>query len=56
MNLAEGEIAACTFFNIRELRFTGPNGMLLPLLVGGLASLLVGLFMLLMPRGRKSVI
>lgn len=42
VNLAEGEAAICTFYNIEELPFTGSPSWLLPLLVAGLGALLVG--------------
>jgi hypothetical protein len=46
INLTDGELVTCTFTNTGELPFTGVNGMLLPLLLAGLASLALGSAML----------
>lgn len=42
VNLAEGEVAVCTFTN-GELPYTGTGPLTLPLLLAGLATLLMGL-------------
>ena len=42
VNLAEGEAAVCTFYN-GELPYTGGPSLTMPLLLGGLAALLMGL-------------
>jgi len=59
VNLSEGEAAVCTFYNYQEqvagpeLPYTGPQPFLMPLLMGGLGTLLLGLVMLVWPRGRR---
>ena len=54
VNLAEGEAAVCTFYNIAELPFTGPASWLIPLLVIGLGALLIGGGLVLLPAVRRS--
>ena len=53
VNLGEGEVASCTFFNEGELPFTGPSPMLLPMFCGGLALLLLGSGLLLLARRKE---
>jgi hypothetical protein len=53
VNLAEGEVAVCTFYN-GALPFTGPNPLQLPLLLAGLAGLTMGLGLLLMSRRKEN--
>ena len=53
VNLAEGEAALCTFFNIAELPFTGGSPWLLPALFAGLGALLLGAGMVLVPALRR---
>ena len=52
VNLAEGEVATCTFFNVGELPFTGPSPLRFAMLLAGLASLTMGLALLLLSRRR----
>jgi len=52
VNLAEGEVAVCTFTN-GELPYTGSQPMTMPLLIAGLWSVLIGLGMLLWGRMRQ---
>jgi LPXTG-motif cell wall-anchored protein len=54
VNLAEGEVAECTFFNDGELPFTGPDAALVPALLAGLAALTLGLGLLLLSRRRET--
>jgi len=53
VNLSEGEAAVCTFYNIEELPFTGSSSWLLPLLAAGLAVLLLGGGLVLLPAIRR---
>jgi len=54
VNLAEGEAAVCTFYNVAELPLTGGSSLLLPLLVVGLGALAFGTGMLVRrPLGRR---
>ncbi len=54
VNLAEGEAAVCTFYNIAELPFTGSPSWLMPLLIIGLGALLIGGGLVLLPALRRS--
>jgi hypothetical protein len=54
VNLAEGEAAVCTFYNITELPFTGSPSGLLPLLIMGLGALALGIGMVVwQPLARR---
>ena len=53
VNLAEGEAAICTFTN-GGLPYTGSQPFMLPLLIAGLWSVLMGLAMLVMSSMRKA--
>lgn len=53
VNLTEGEAAVCTFYNIASLPFTGGSSWLLPLMYAGIAAVLVGAGLVLVPRLRR---
>lgn len=53
VNLAEGEAALCTFYNIAELPFTGGSSLLMPLLIVGLGAVALGTGMVLVPAIRR---
>ena len=53
VDLAEGEAAVCTFYNIAELPFTGGSSLLMPALFLGLGALLLGAGLALVPAVRR---
>jgi len=53
VDLAEGEAAVCTFYNIAELPYTGGSPWLMPLLILGLGALLLGTGLVLLPAIRR---